>query len=1206
MKQATKRIAILTMAASMLAPMASAAQYASRAEKRKAMKEVLANDKAAIKVSRVYTDKNAKTKGFPWMKQHDVKQMKAPKAFKEGMKTTTADTKMKAPKAFKKNPNAIYGCVLDMEGWPLYSYEKPYGMYEVTQQDGNNVKNIEEHHGFYAGGGGVLADGTYYAIDDWPQSFMGYSFVTYYTYDANTWRCIGDEEGYDFTDEGSISSDLAFDPTTGYAYGTFLADESVGEEGPFVFGKMYFDDGPYRGEAIAECGEWYLSAIGCTASGKLYGIDPEGKFYSINKTTGDKILIADTGLVNEKGTLTSGTIDPYTGKFIYFLPSEELDEVNYKKYFYVNMYSIDCATGSVTKIGAVQDGAQFAGAFMYPAPPSSGAPGAVTNLTVTPGADGALKATVSCTAPTIDAAGAKLSQLERIDVKLGMYVVDSKECEPGENVTFEITTEQGDNQITVIPYNVAGAGAESRVSVFTGVDLPADPTETVATVQPDGSVLISWQAPSLGQNGGFVDPAKITYNIYSSDAEHNSVASRVNATSYVFTPSNDSPKVIRFQIFARNEAGGSEKGAKTNSVPIGKAYELPFKESFPNAYVTSGPWTVDQVDEAEWGMLTDQGKSVYASDGDNGFAVFFPGETTKSSSMLYSVKIDISKASKPMLTFMYAGDANRIKAQVAKNGEAFETVKTIDLNANPASDWSKATVDLADFKGADFIQIGFLGEAVNDLEKMMLVDDIRVIDNVGKDIAAVEIKAPARVQVGKEFEAVVTVENRGTDNLEAFKVMLMRNGNVVAEQDGGSLEADKKSNISFNIAAAPAWGKSAELSARVVCQGDEATYNDLCEATPIIIEQAAYPTTTLSINTMANHVLLEWTPVTLDNIKVTPIVEDFEDPTYEDFTISDFGDWTLRDEDKSKSTYVVGIPVPGYEGWYSEFYQYPNVGAPMAFQLLNPRKAGMLELSPEWTPKSGDRMMVAFNAEYAEDQDDHKTRDDDWLISPLLPGTEQTISLWARACSDEYGPEKLQILYSETGKDINDFVRIKSLDITGKWTEVTAQLPEGAKYFAVRCTSLDVFALMVDDIKFIPDWQLPADCDVTGYNLYRNGVKLNEAPLTVTSYDVQMPEEQNVEFVATVVYSNGVESCASNRVMLNESGVANVNADALAIFGGKGAVNVITPREVLVQVFDASGRLTASELCNGSKSIALPAGIYIVKAGSTAVKTIVR
>ena len=129
---------------------------------------------------------------------------------------------------------------------------------------------------------------------------------------------------------------------------------------------------------------------------------------------------------------------------------------------------------------------------------------------------------------------------------------------------------------------------------------------------------------------------------------------------------------------------------------------------------------------------------------------------------------------------------------------------------------------------------------------------------------------------------------------------------------------------------------------------------------------------------------------------------------------------------------------------------------------------------------------------------------------------------------------------------------------------------------------------------------------MTGYNLYRNGVKVNDQPLTVTKHDVQIPEEQNVEYVATVVYSNGVESCASNRVMLNESGVADVNADALAIFGRKRAVNVITPREVLVQVFDASGRLAASELCNGCKSIAMPAGIYIVKAGSTAVKTIVR
>lgn len=1204
MKQATKRIALLAAAASLLMPMATAAKFTSRSAKFKAMKETLAVDKVAIKAEPVYADKNAKQKGFPWMKYRDVKEIRAPKAFHQGLTTTIPNNRMKAPSTFTINPNAVYGSVIDMPGWPVISGEKPYALYEVTQKDANNLKKIVEHHGLYAGGGGVMADGKYYAIDSMVQSFMGYNLVTYYTYDANTWECIGDDLGYDFTDEGSISSDLAYDPTTGMAYGTFIADEQVGEEGPYVFGAMQFeDDYPFRGEAIAECGEWYLCAIGCTPSGQLYGIDPEGKFYAIDKTNGEKTLIAETGLANTSLDLTTGTIDPYTGKFIYFLPSSVTDEESYTKTFYLTMYTIDCTTGAITEIGQVENGPQLVGGFMYPAPPSEGAPGAVTELTATPAADGVLKATLSFTAPTVTTAGEPLTQLETVQIRRGTNVITSKACSVGEKVTIEIETVQGNNELILIPYNASGAGTEARVSVFTGVDIPADPASATATVQEDGTVLVSWEAVTTGLNGGYIDPTKVTYNVYSTKG---SEASRLTTNSFVYTPADDTAEVIAFQVFAHTAGGGSPEGTQTNSVPIGKAYQIPFTESFPNAYVTSGPWTMDNVDDAEWGALTDQGEDLFAADGDNGFAVFIPGNTNKSASLLYTVKIDISNATNPMLSFMYAGAANNLKAQVARNGGKFEDVKVINLKADPKADWAKVTVDLADYKDSDFIQIGFLGEAVDDIEQVLVLDAIRVYDNVGKDLAINDIYAPARVQAGNEFEVVVNVENRGQQDVEAFSVKLMRNGHEVASEECDALAADARKDVSIKVAATPAWGKSAELTARVVLAGDQATYNDLSEAAPVIIEQAAYPTTELRLNRDANCFTLEWDPVNLDNIKTTPITEDFEDPTYEDFTISDFGDWKLRDEDKSLSTYVVGIPVPGQDNFYSGYYQYPNVGAPMAFQLLNPRKAGMLDLSPEWTPKSGDRMMVAFNAEYVEGEDDIKVRDDDWLISPLLPGTEQQISLWARAVSDMYGAEQLQILYSVTGTEISDFVRIKSLDITGTWTEVKADLPEGTKYFAVRCTSLDIFALMVDDISFVPDWQLPADCDVTGYNLYRNGTKVNDAPLTVTTYTDNIPEDLNVEFVATVVYSNGVESCASNPVKLNESGVSEVADGALAIFGGKGVVNIISEESVDVHVYDTAGRLVAAGQCNGNSAIALPAGIYVVKAGAVSAKAIVR
>ena len=48
--------------------------------------------------------------------------------------------------------------------------------------------------------------------------------------------------------------------------------------------------------------------------------------------------------------------------------------------------------------------------------------------------------------------------------------------------------------------------------LFVGNDLPGIPQNIVLREQ-DGKALLTWDAPTTGQNGGYIDPTKLTYHI---------------------------------------------------------------------------------------------------------------------------------------------------------------------------------------------------------------------------------------------------------------------------------------------------------------------------------------------------------------------------------------------------------------------------------------------------------------------------------------------------------------------------------------------------------------------------------------------------------------------------------------------------------------------------------------------------------------------
>ena len=248
------------------------------------------------------------------------------------------------------------------------------------------------------------------------------------------------------------------------------------------------------------------------------------------------------------------------------------------------------------------------------------------------------------------------------------------------------------------------------------------------------------------------------------------------------------------------------------------------------------------------------------------------------------------------------------------------------------------------------------------------------------------------------------------------------------------------------------------------------------------------------------------------------MVEDFE--SYTAFTIQNLGQWTLYDGD--------GRLTAGIQNGYGDYIDYPNAGAAMAYQVFNPSKAGLTAAT--WQPHSGKQVLAAFTSS-------RLAANDDWLISPPVTGG-QTVTFWAKSPSNTtYGTvESIEVLYSEGSTAAADFIKICStITVPGSWRQISFDLPESARRFAIRCVSDDQSILYIDDIAY----RRAADgLTFVGYNVYRDGEKLTAAPIAEPAYSETMPAGEH-NYAVSVVYTTG-ESILSPATFVSPSGIGTI------------------------------------------------------------------
>ncbi len=178
------------------------------------------------------------------------------------------------------------------------------------------------------------------------------------------------------------------------------------------------------------------------------------------------------------------------------------------------------------------------------------------------------------------------------------------------------------------------------------------------------------------------------------------------------------------------------------------------------------------------------------------------------------------------------------------------------------------------------------------------------------------------------------------------------------------------------------------------------------------------------------------------------LFDDFE--VHEDFAINSPGKigWTYIDGDNEPV-----MPIDGVD--------YPNATSPMAFMVFNPFATDPVlgTTNPDIRAHSGNKFLAGFPT----------SQNNDFIISPKLNYDKDfTFKFFAKSFNEDYGKEKINVGYSLSGNEMEDFEWINGetpIELPmGEWQEYRYTIPAAATYAAINCVSDYLFLLMIDDI----------------------------------------------------------------------------------------------------------------------------------------------
>lgn len=355
-----------------------------------------------------------------------------------------------------------------------------------------------------------------------------------------------------------------------------------------------YDESPYMDDYI------YLPPIKFENADKLYSLCmsmiarscryPDALYEVVIATKPDAESVCKTILGPQRPPYPDPTVDDVD--YEHFVNVETLFSVDSPGTYYIGFHCVSPAAQMgflVRDINITDDNITIA------------SPAAIDDARATAADQGELSATVTFTLPTIDLNSNLLPENANLTAFIVAEDTAMVSGHPGDKMTVKVTTHQGENNITLQTKYDDYNSPKVTVTVYTGVHVPKSISSVEVNVAPDmRSATISWPAVTEAEDGGFINPATIEYDIYM--LGYNQYGDQIwtlfdtcgTETSYVFNAENQDLHYLA--IGSRNEAGDNGRIFWTSFL-AGPPFSLPMSENFEDGYVTTTPWLSYAIDE---------------------------------------------------------------------------------------------------------------------------------------------------------------------------------------------------------------------------------------------------------------------------------------------------------------------------------------------------------------------------------------------------------------------------------------------------------------------------------------------------------------------------------------------------------------------------------------------------------------------------------
>lgn len=713
----------------------------------------------------------------------------------------------------------------------------------------------------------------------------------------------------------------------------------------------------------------------------------------------------------------------------------------------------------------------------------SDSPQQVSNVSVQANTLGELNATVNFTLPVKDNLGndypASTSVTATVKSPAQTRTVSGA---PGSQQSVQINTVEGENVITIVTSVNGNAGLVYTTSTNTGLDAPGMPLNVKGKVSEDNMKLtLTWDAPTKGANGGFINPDNLYYLIYkySESAEKWTYIDYAYDKEYSYTVKPSAPQENAIlgvaAVNLKDDVETPEAQYAIAQGIVGRPYSTPFVEEFKIGETPFSPVVKDvpgpEYDNTYlWFGDPRVGLGSYADlPGRKCYIAFSRQSGNVSYTRTIFPKISTQDLTEAQASFyIYVSDETPKTEFYINNVDGEETLLgTIDEDSG--NGWTTFTYDIPEkYLGQRWVNYIIKAEHPDGWGTFMTIAGYELTKVMDHDLAVSSVTGESALSSEETGYYTAVVENRGRFDEQAnIKAeVLDAEGNVLttltlmSNSDPLTIEAGGKNTYHYQYAPEDSHEGAVTLRVSVLNDNDERTDNNTADYV-ILVSKANRPEMDeLKLTgTVGEPAVLTWG---------TPVIhfhDSFEE--YESFSYPDYiGYWLNYDEDLRATYTLNGLSFPGAEN-------------AKAFQVMSVSESGIV--GRHYQAPDGDKYIWAF-CPY------DNTAASDWFLSPMIKGGSD-VSFSVATIGDF--PEQLDVVYAvKESPALTDFRILDplSLELTsdGEWETYSYTLPVNATYWGFHYISADALGVMIDEV----DYKVDFPRDIDGFNVYKNGVKI--------------------------------------------------------------------------------------------------------------------